>query len=87
MLSVCIVMLYWQEEGEWGRVQCGGGGVGNEAVDSEPGPAGMRIRNRVQRAAITSKGFFLIKTILVHLNILYVMYLSDKIRKYSFCAG
>ncbi len=27
MSSMCIVILYCREEGEWGRVQCGGGGL------------------------------------------------------------
>jgi hypothetical protein len=57
MSSVCIVMLYWQEEGEWGRVQCKEVSGMRQLTRSKE-PARRGIRNCVDRATIPSKGFF-----------------------------
>jgi hypothetical protein len=56
MSSVCIVLLYLQEEGEWGWV-LGGGGFEMRQLTLGKGPVRMGIRNHVRKAAIPSKGF------------------------------
>jgi hypothetical protein len=56
-----------------GGYSVGGGSRMRQLALSE-GPAKMGIRSQVQRAAIPSKVFFLIQTILVHLIILIIMY-------------
>ncbi len=57
MLSVCIVILYLREEGEWGE---GAVWVGswNRQLALSKGLARTGIHCRVQRAAIPSKGSF-----------------------------
>jgi hypothetical protein len=51
-----------------------GGGSRMRQLAMSEGPARTGIRSQVQRAAIQSKVFFLIQTILVHLIILIIMY-------------
>jgi hypothetical protein len=51
-----------------------GGGSGVRQLALSERPARMGIRSQVQRAAIQSKVFFLIQTILVHFIILIIMY-------------
>jgi hypothetical protein len=51
-----------------------GDGSGLRQLALREKPARMGIRCQVQRAAIPSKVFFLIQTILVHFIILIIMY-------------
>jgi hypothetical protein len=65
MSSVCIVILYWQEEGKWGRVHLGGGDPEMRQLALSMGSARMGICSHVQRAAIPRKGIMYVCVCLI----------------------
>jgi hypothetical protein len=85
LLSVCIVMLYWREDGEWGRVQSGGG-FWNEAVDSEQGTSKDRDLQLCTKSRHSKEGGFSSKQSFMYLIILTCNVCVQYKEKHSFCA-